>query len=250
MTEFSQLPRHLAIIMDGNGRWARQRGLPRSAGHKAGVASVRTAVEQCALHGIEVLTLFAFSSENWKRPEKEVGMLMDLFMTALRGEVKRLVRNDVRLRIIGEREAFSGKMQRKIAEAETATAGCTGLILQIAANYGGRWDITQAVGQLARRVEAGELRAADIDETRIASALAFADLPDPDLMIRTGGERRISNFILWQTAYAELYFTDRLWPDFDQPAFMEALRWFDGRQRRFGRTGEQLMGERLGSGDR
>ncbi|OQX44144.1 MAG: di-trans,poly-cis-decaprenylcistransferase, partial [Candidatus Sedimenticola endophacoides] len=155
MTEFSQLPRHLAIIMDGNGRWARQRGLPRSAGHKAGVASVRTAVEQCALHGIEVLTLFAFSSENWKRPEKEVGMLMDLFMTALRGEVKRLVRNDVRLRIIGEREAFSGKMQRKIAEAETATAGCTGLILQIAANYGGRWDITQAVGQLARRVEAG-----------------------------------------------------------------------------------------------
>ncbi|WP_335337232.1 polyprenyl diphosphate synthase [Sedimenticola thiotaurini] len=226
--------------MDGNGRWAKQRDLPRHAGHKAGVKSVRASVEQSVKRGIEVLTLFAFSSENWKRPEKEVSLLMDLFMVALQREVKRLKRNNVRLRIIGDRSAFSEKLQQRIAAAEASTADNSGLVLQIAANYGGRWDIVQAVRKLARSVEAGELAADQITESAVASGLSFADLPDPDLFIRTGGEQRISNFMLWQSAYTELYFTDRYWPDFDADAFDAALDFFASRQRRFGMTGEQL----------
>lgn len=237
----TQLPRHVAIIMDGNGRWAQQRNLPRHAGHKAGVRSVRSSVEQSVKHGIEVLTLFAFSSENWKRPQKEVSLLMDLFMVALQREVKRLKRNDVRLRIIGERSAFSEKLQQRIATAEADTANNSGLVLQIAANYGGRWDITQAVRRLALQVAAGQLQPDAIDESLISSGLSFSDLPDPDLFIRTGGEQRISNFMLWQSAYAEIYFSEDLWPDFNAQAFDKALKFFANRQRRFGMTSEQLV---------
>jgi len=235
-----QVPRHIAIIMDGNGRWARQRMLPRHAGHRAGLKTVRMVVEQCTKHGVEVLTLFAFSSENWSRPRQEVRQLMELFFSALRGEIKRLQKNRVRLRIIGERRAFSESLQQRISETERATAANEGLLLQIAANYGGRWDITQAARRLAQRVQAGELTPDAIDEATLASALTFPDRPDPDLFIRTGGERRISNFLLWQIAYAELYFSDLLWPDFDAAELERALDDFAGRQRRFGKTGEQV----------
>jgi undecaprenyl diphosphate synthase len=238
----SRLPRHVAIIMDGNGRWAKRRMLPRHAGHRAGVKSVRMVVEQCARRGIEVLTLFAFSSENWGRPKEEVSQLMELFMGALRSEAKRLQKNRVRLRIIGERSAFSEKLQQRIAEAEQATAGNDGLLLQIAANYGGRWDIAQAVRALAEKVKRGELEPQDIDERNLAAELSFAGQPDPDLFIRTGGEQRISNFILWQSAYSELSFSQKLWPDFDEEEFARVLADYAGRQRRFGKTGEQVAG--------
>ncbi|WP_428607751.1 isoprenyl transferase [Sedimenticola sp.] len=237
----TRLPRHVAIVMDGNGRWAKQRNLPRHAGHKAGVKSVRTSVEQSVKHGIEVLTLFAFSSENWKRPQKEVSLLMDLFMVALQREVKRLKRNNVQLRIIGDRTAFSEKLQQRMATAEADTADNDGLVLQIAANYGGRWDIVQAVRHLAGKVESGTLSADQISEAMISDELSFSDLPDPDLFIRTGGEQRISNFMLWQSAYTELYFTDAYWPDFDAAAYDTALAYFSSRQRRFGMTGEQVQ---------
>lgn len=239
----TRLPRHIAIIMDGNGRWAQQRGLMRHAGHKAGVKTVRSSVEQSVKHGIEVLTLFAFSSENWKRPKKEVSLLMDLFMVALQREVKRLKRNNVRLRIIGDRSAFSEKLQQRISVAEAETAGNDGLVLQIAANYGGRWDITQAVRRIAARVASGQLQPDHIDEDLISSELSFKDLPDPDLFIRTGGEQRISNFMLWQSAYTELYFTDAYWPEFDAEAFDQAIAFYSSRQRRFGMTGEQLQSD-------
>lgn len=239
----SRKPRHIAIIMDGNGRWAKRRHLPRHAGHKAGVKTVRTCVEQCVNHGIEVLTLFAFSSENWKRPQKEVGLLMGLFVAALKVEVKRLKRNNVQLRIIGDRSAFSDKLQKLIVSAEEATAGNTGLVLQIAASYGGRWDITEATRKLAERVKQGDLLPEEVTEELISSELSFADLPDPDLFIRTGGEQRLSNFLLWQSAYAELYFTDLLWPEFGTDAFQQALGSFSGRLRRFGKTSEQVTGE-------
>lgn len=228
--------------MDGNGRWAQQRGLPRHAGHKAGVKSVRSTVEQSASRGIEALTLFAFSSENWKRPKREVGLLMELFFTALHREVKRLHRNNVVLRIIGDRSAFSDKLQQRIVQAEALTAGNSGLVLQIAANYGGRWDITEAARRLAEQAAAGEIKPQDISEEHLSAVLSFAGLPDPDLFIRTGGEQRLSNFMLWQSAYAELYFTDTLWPDFDVAAFDHALAAFSSRQRRFGKTGEQVAG--------
>ena len=235
-----RLPRHVAIIMDGNGRWARARGLPRYAGHREGLRAVRRIVEHSVERGIGVLTLFAFSSENWARPPMEVRMLMKLFMSALRAEVRRLNENRVRLRVIGERSAFAPRLQRQIAEAERLTAGNDALLLQIAANYGGRWDITQAARALAEAVQAGTLAPQAIDEAALAARLSFADQPDPDLFIRTGGERRISNFVLWQAAYAELYFCDSLWPDFDATAYDLALADFARRQRRFGRTGEQL----------
>jgi undecaprenyl diphosphate synthase len=227
--------------MDGNGRWAVQRGLPRFAGHKAGVDTVRTVVEQCVELGIEVLTLFAFSSENWRRPAQEVGVLMELFMMALKREVKRLKRNNVQLRIIGDCSAFPQKLQTMIESAERTTADCNGLILQVAANYGGRWDMTQAVKKIAAQVEAGLLKPTDVTEDTISSQLSCADLPDPDLFIRTGGEQRLSNFLLWQSAYAELFFTGTLWPDFDQTVFRQALDSFASRQRRFGRTTEQTL---------
>lgn len=239
-TTLTRIPKHVAIIMDGNGRWAQERGLPRFSGHKAGVETVRTIVEQCVRLNIRVLTLFAFSSENWRRPAKEVGLLMDLFMLALNKEVKRLKRNNVRLRIIGDHRRFAPKLQAKIVEAEQLTAQCEGLTLQIAANYGGRWDLAQAAKNIALEVAGGRLDPAGIDEETVSSHLCTAGLPDPDLFIRTGGEQRLSNFLLWQSAYAELYLTKVLWPDFTAEVFHQALTDYSRRQRRFGRTNEQL----------
>lgn len=236
----SNLPHHIAIIMDGNGRWAKKRGLPRFAGHKAGVEAVRDIVKECSVKKIKALTLFAFSSENWRRPEKEVSLLMDLFMMALDREVKKLHGNNVQLRIIGDKSAFSEKLRKRIDKAEALTKENTGLVLNIAANYGGQWDITQAVKKLAAKVEQGELKAEDINEENITNGLSLADLPEPDLFIRSGGEMRISNFLVWQLAYTEMYFTDVLWPDFKHEEFSKALTSFSGRQRRFGRTGEQV----------
>jgi len=239
----ARLPRHVAIIMDGNGRWAKNRGQPRFAGHKAGVETVRRVVEMCVELGIDVLTLFAFSSENWRRPANEVGLLMDLFIMALNREVKRLKRNDVRLRIVGDRSAFPEKLQTRIVMAEETTAECGGLTLQVAANYGGRWDMTCAARSIAEQVRSGQLEPSAITEETVSGALSTAGLPDPDLFIRTGGEQRLSNFLLWQSAYAEIYFTDMLWPDFDRKALRQALEVFAGRQRRFGRTSEQTRAD-------
>lgn len=236
----SRVPRHVCIIMDGNGRWAQQRHLPRVAGHRAGVEAVRTIVEQCVRREIRVLTLFAFSSENWKRPREEVSLLMDLFMTALSREVKKLHNNNVRLRVIGDISAFNEKLQKTIREAEELTADNDRLTLVVAANYGGRWDVTQAARALAEEVARGELDPKAIDEAKLQSRLSVADLPEPDLFIRTGGEQRVSNFLLWQLSYTELYFTDTLWPDFDADALDQALASFASRQRRFGRTGNQV----------
>lgn len=241
--EENRLPRHIAMIMDGNGRWAKRRGLPRYAGHPVGVEAVRRVVEACVERGIEVLTLFAFSSENWQRPRKEVNLIMDLFIRSLKKEARRLHRNGVKLVVIGDRTAFLDKLQDNIKDVESLTRDNTRLILQVAANYGGRWDITQAARQLAKRVSSGEMTPEEVTESALSEALTFADLPEPDLFIRTGGEKRISNFLLWQCAYTELYFTDILWPDFDASALDEALNDYANRQRRFGRTGEQVSGQ-------
>lgn len=236
----SKIPRHVAIIMDGNGRWARRRHMPRFAGHRVGLEAVRKTIRACVTHGVEVLTLFAFSSENWRRPKEEVGVLMNLFMTALDNEVKKLHKNGVRLRIIGDVTAFSPELQKRIQAAEALTSANETLQLNIAANYGGRWDITGACRYLADEVAAGRLHSNEITPELIQQHLTLSDLPEPDLFIRTGGEQRISNFLLWQLAYTELYFTDLLWPEFDQDSFAEALASFASRQRRFGRTGEQV----------
>ena len=236
------VPEHIAIIMDGNGRWAEARGRARHAGHKAGGARVRSTIEECIRHGVRVLTLFAFSSENWRRPEAEVNLLMELFLSALQREVKRMQTNDIRLHVIGDVSAFPDKLQKRIRESEKATRGNQRLILQIAANYGGRWDITQTARRLANAVRNGELDPDDIDESLFAQATTQGDLPDPDLFIRTGGDQRISNFMLWHCAYTELYFTPVLWPDFGVEAFREAVAEFATRQRRFGQTGAQLKG--------
>jgi len=236
----SSIPKHVAIIMDGNGRWAQKRGLPRVAGHKAGVETVRSVIQTCVEKGIEVVTLFAFSSENWRRPEKEVTLLMSLFLMALQREVKKLHKNEVQLRIVGDVSAFDNKIQEQIKKAEALTKDNKSLVLNIAANYGGQWDITQSVKLLAEKVESGVLKADDITSDLISQNLCMSDLPEPDLFIRTGGEQRVSNFLIWQLAYSELYFTDTLWPDFDHQAFEEALSSFAGRQRRFGHTGEQI----------
>ncbi|BCX88231.1 undecaprenyl diphosphate synthase [Methylomarinovum tepidoasis] len=240
LPEESTLPRHVAIIMDGNGRWARRRHLPRTAGHQAGVTAVRKTVEYCARRGIQALTLFAFSSENWRRPAEEVSVLMRLFEMTLAREARKLDENGIRLRIIGDRSAFSPALQAKIAEAEALTAGNDRMTLLIAANYGGRWDIAQAARKLAREVAAGRLAPDEIDEEKLAAHLSFAGLPEPDLFIRTGGELRISNFLLWQLAYTELYFTKVLWPDFDEAELDKALAEYARRERRFGHTSEQL----------
>lgn len=237
------LPRHVAIIMDGNGRWAKRRKLPRIAGHRAGVENVRDIVRYCAESGIETLTLFAFSSENWRRPPSEVKLLFELFIVAIEQEIDRLLEAGVRLRIIGDREPFPPKLRQCIDMAEQRTAGNDRLNLVIAANYGGRWDITNAVRSLAAEVEAGTLKASDIDPERVQRELCLADLSEPDLFIRSGGEQRISNYLLWQLAYTELYFTECLWPDFGTEEFEQALGSFASRQRRFGRTGEQVSGE-------
>lgn len=232
--------KHICIIMDGNGRWAKKRFMPRFAGHKAGLNVVRKIVSSCVEQEIEVLTLFAFSSENWRRPEKEVGLLMGLFATALTREVKKLNDNNIQLRIIGDLSAFSEKIQSLVDKAIALCADNSGLILNIAANYGGRWDITQATRQVAEKVKQGEIAVDDINETTIEDHLSLRQIPEPDLFIRTGGEKRISNFIIWQLAYCEFYFTDTLWPDFDRKVFEDAIKSFSSRQRRFGRTGDQL----------
>ncbi len=214
--------------------------LPRYLGHREGVKAVRRIVESCRSRGIEVLTLFAFSSENWRRPKTEVGLLMELFLRTLRKEVARLHKNNVRLRFIGDRSAFNERLQSLMDSAEVQTAGNNGMTLTIAANYGGRWDMAAAARRLATRVANGELRPEEIDTVLLGKELSITELPEPDLFIRTGGEQRISNFMLWQLAYTELYFTDLLWPDFDVVAFDEALQSFASRQRRFGKTGDQV----------
>ena len=236
----SKLPRHVAIIMDGNGRWASRRRLPRFAGHKAGVDTVKGVVRVCGEKGVEALTLFAFSSENWRRPQEEVGLLMGLFMSALDQQVRKLAENNIRLRIIGDQHAFATVLRNRIREAEKLTSGNTGLTLVIAVNYGGRWDVTRACRQIASQVARGELSEEDVTSELVQRNLTLSDLPEPDLFIRTGGEKRISNFLLWQLAYTEFFFTDTLWPDFDRQAFEGALASYATRQRRFGRTGEQV----------
>lgn len=239
-SQISSVPRHVAIIMDGNGRWASSRKKARHSGHRAGVKSVRLSVETAAQRGVEYLTLFAFSSENWARPVDEVGRLMSLFVEALRREVDELHRNDVRLKFVGAREQLNKGLREKITEAEKKTANNNGLRLTVAIAYGGRWDIIEATKAIARRVESGSLTADAIDEAEFVKGLQLADVPDPDLLIRTGGETRISNFLLWNLAYAELWFTDVLWPEFDANEFDNALAYFASRQRRFGNTGEQV----------
>ncbi len=232
-------PRHIAITMDGNGRWAAARGLTRAAGHKAGLDPVRMCIEECSRRDIEALTLFAFSSENWRRPADEVGSLMNLFVEALDREIAELHSKGVRIRFIGDRRSLAVRLQARIAAAEQRTAANPGLQLQIAMSYGGRWDIVQAAQQLAQHVASGALAAADIDETRFAARLALAGVPEADLLIRTGGEQRLSNFLLWDSAYAELYFTPVLWPEFAPRDLEQALAFFAGRERRFGRTSAQ-----------
>lgn len=234
------LPRHIAIIMDGNGRWAKQRHLPRFAGHKRGVESVRAVVKACAQLGVEYLTLFAFSSENWRRPPDEVALLMQLFHGALSNEVEKLHRNGIRLRLVGDTQRFDPKIRALIERGEALTANNRGLTLTIAANYGGRWDILQALSKLLQ--EHPEVASGPIQEQAVAPYLAMSYAPEPDLFIRTGGEQRVSNFLLWQLAYTELYFTDTLWPDFDANALQAAIGSYRQRERRYGRTSEQLGG--------
>lgn len=239
----SNYPRHIAIIMDGNGRWAQKRFMPRAVGHRAGVKSVRAAVEYCANNKVGVLSLFAFSSENWRRPEAEVKLLMALFLSSLQREINRLDDKNVCLRFIGDRTAFSDKLQQKMFEAEKQTKDNKALTLVIAVNYGGRWDLCQATQQVFNKMASGVLEKQQITEQLINEHLSTAGLPEPDLFIRTGGEQRVSNFMLWQLAYTEMYFTFTLWPDFDQSSLEEAVKSFKGRQRRFGHTSEQVLNQ-------
>ncbi|OEE71894.1 isoprenyl transferase [Vibrio ordalii] len=234
------LPQHIAIIMDGNGRWAKAQGKPRVFGHKNGVAAVRRTISTAAKLGIKAVTLFAFSSENWRRPEAEVGVLMELFITVLSTEVKKLHKNNLRLRVIGDKTRFSSRLQTKIAQAEELTSSNSGMVVNIAANYGGKWDITEAMRSIAVKVASGELSPDQIDETLITQSLTMSDIPEVDLLIRTSGECRISNFMLWQLAYAEMYFTPIYWPEFCEESLIEAVTWFVNRERRFGCTGEQV----------
>ncbi|MDF3982229.1 polyprenyl diphosphate synthase [Luteibacter sp. PPL201] len=236
----ARVPRHLAIVMDGNGRWAKQRLRPRTFGHHAGQKAVREAVEFCLRQGIESLTLFAFSSENWSRPPTEVSALMELFLKAIDREVDELNGNGVRIRFVGDLAPFAPELRQRMEGAMARTAGNTSLNMNVAVNYGGRWDIAHAARQAAEAVTRGEMTVADIDESRLHGYTCLADQPPLDLFIRTGGERRVSNFLLWQLAYAELYFTDTLWPDVDQACLAEALDDYARRERRFGRTGEQV----------
>lgn len=238
------VPDHVAIIMDGNGRWAGARGKPRIFGHRSGVEAVRKAVAFAAENGVRILTLFAFSSENWRRPRDEVDALMDLFSWALANEVRKLNQNNVRLKIVGDRGAFSENFKKSIAAAEELTAGNTGLLLNVAVNYGGRWDILNAVRRiLAGAAGSGGPGPGDLTEELIGANLEIG--PDVDLLIRTGGEHRVSNFLLWQLAYSEIYVTDVLWPDFDGEVFRRAVDHYAARERRFGCTGEQIRGETL-----
>ena len=242
--EVRVIPRHVAIIMDGNGRWASKRFMPRVAGHSEGLASVRKVVQECRRLGVEYLTVFAFSSENWRRPPEEVGFLMKLFLKSLKSEVYRLAENDISLRLIGDLSRFDSAIQDMVHFSEEKTAGCTGLTLTIAANYGGRWDILQAMRQCLTANP--NLKPEQISEELLLPHLSMSYAPEPDLFIRTGGEQRVSNFLLWQLAYTELYFTDVLWPDFDETQLHKAFDWFSQRERRFGRTSAQLASESMG----
>ncbi len=237
----SKIPHHVAIVMDGNGRWANAQGKVRVKGHKKGMEVARKTLENCANAGVKVLTLFAFSSENWRRPEDEVSYLMTLFVEGLSREAKNLFKNNIRLQVIGEREKLSEKLQKAIHKAEQKTKNCDAMIVNVATNYGGRWDIVNAARQLAEQVKNGDLDIEDIDEQCFAKLTCLSDLAEPDLFIRTGGEHRISNFLIWQLAYCELYFTDILWPDFDKEALDAAFVAFASRERRFGQTRQQLL---------
>lgn len=230
----ASVPHHIAIVMDGNGRWARRRLLPRIAGHRQGVETLRNCIRACAERGVRALTVFAFSSENWARPQDEVSGLMDLMGKALVREVPDLQKNRIRLHFVGERQGLSERLRQGLAQAERATEAGTGMVLNVCFNYGGRWDIVQAAQRLATEGQT-------ITETSLGAALALAHVPDPDLLIRTGGEQRLSNFLLWQSAYTELVFSDRLWPDFDEAALDQALAAFAARERRFGQTSEQVQ---------
>jgi len=236
-----KMPKHVAIIMDGNGRWAERKGKSRVLGHKHGVKSLRKAITFASENNIEALTVFAFSSENWKRPQQEVNMLMELFFTVLSREVKKLDEHDIKLNIIGDLTGFSQRLQSKVLKAEALTESNTGLVLNVAANYGGRWDITQATKKIAALVADDKIAIEDINEQLINKMVTMDDLPAIDLMIRTGGEQRISNFLLWQLAYAELYFSDVLWPDFNADCFQDAVNVFSGIERRFGQTSAQII---------
>lgn len=244
MTGAPALPGHVAIVMDGNGRWAKKKNRPREMGHQAGVKALRITIEQCLRLGIGTLTVFAFSSENWNRPASEISRLMSLFFRALDKETGELNKNGICLRFVGDKSAFKPSLQTKMSEAETLTADNSNMVVNIAVNYGGRWDITQAAKRLAVSIATGKLSPDDVDEQQITGVLALAKSPDPDLFIRTGGEMRISNFLLWQSAYAEFYFTDTLWPDFDAAALDLAIAAYQSRERRFGRTGQQVRDDR------
>ncbi len=239
-SENMPLPQHVAIIMDGNGRWAQLQGKGRVAGHRAGVESVRACVSGARELGVKALTLFAFSSENWLRPQDEVNVLMELFMFVLTREVKKLHENNIRFQLIGDKSRFSKKLQQKIVDAEQLTKNNDAMVLSVAANYGGRWDISQATQKIAQLAVDGDINVADIDEHMLNNHINLSHLPDLDLLIRTGGDYRISNFLLWQAAYAEFFFTKMLWPDFNKSAFIDALATYSNRERRFGKTGEQV----------
>ena len=239
-SEIDNLPKHVAIIMDVNGRWAKKGGLPRIAGHRAGVGGLKEIVNLSAKAGIEVLNVYAFSSENWKRPRTEISMLMELFASSLRQRFKGLHDNNVRLRFMGDLSLFPEKLRTSMKDAENLTTNNTGLKLVVAVNYGGRWDITNAFIQLCNKIKDKEVRIEDINEALIGEYVCLSDLPEPALFIRTGGEMRISNYLLWQLAYTELYFDDCLWPDFGAANLEKAFEWYAGRERRFGRTSEQI----------
>ena len=234
------MPKHVAIIMDGNGRWAKQQGKRITFGHKKGAEAVRRAVSFARRNGIQSLTLFAFSSENWNRPAAEVSLLMELFINVLKKEADKLKQNDIKLQVIGDKTQFSSRLRKHIEQTEEMTAECRGMTLNIAANYGGQWDITQATRKVATAVANNELAASDITERTFERYLCLADQAKPDLLIRTGGEQRVSNFLLWQIAYAEFYFSPILWPDFDDQAFASAVAEFAQRERRYGLTSEQI----------
>jgi len=238
--DFSKVPRHIAVIMDGNGRWAKERGLPRVAGHKQGVEVVKNMVPACGKRGIPYLTLFAFSSENWRRPSTEVKLLLELLTSTLEGEMRSLHKHKVRLRVIGDLGRFPERLQRAIAESDDLTRNNKALNLTIAINYGGKWDMLEACKSIAELVEQKEITSASVTPALIESQLCTHELPEPDLFIRTGGEQRISNFLLWQLAYTELYFTDTFWPDFDETSLDKAIREFSMRQRRYGKTSAQI----------
>lgn len=240
MTASPMLPGHIAIIMDGNGRWAKKRNRPRSFGHQAGLKALRKTIRYCVQLGVKTLTVFAFSSENWNRPEGEVSRLMEIFLRALDKEVNELHENGICLRFIGDLNGFKPAIQMKMAEAQALTAGNERLVANVAVNYGGRWEITQAATRMAKALIEGSLSLNEVDEQRFANFLELAESPDPDLFIRTGGEMRISNFLLWQSAYTELYFTPVLWPDFNEQSLDQAIAAYQSRERRFGRTSEQV----------